>query len=51
MQPPSMLKGAWINEREKEVLFAHDPSTTDAERIQHITESKYAPAHLTEIDT
>ena len=44
-----MLKGTWINEMEKEVLFAHDPSTTDTERIQHIIESKYAPADLTEI--
>ena len=49
MQPPSMLKSTWINEMEKEVLFAHDPSTTDAERIQHIIESKYAPADLIEI--
>ena len=34
---------------EKEVLFVHDPSTTDAERIQHNIESKYAPADLKEI--
>ena len=49
MQPPSMLKGTWINEMEQEVMFAHDPNTTDTERIQHIVESKYAPEDLTEI--
>jgi hypothetical protein len=31
-------------------LFTHDPTTTtDAERIQHIIESKYSPANLKEI--
>ena len=49
MQPPSMLKGVWIDELEQEVLFTHDPTTTDAERIQHRIESKYAPADLREI--
>ena len=46
---PSMLKGPGINKMEEVVLFAHDPSTTDAELIQHIIESKYAPADLKEI--
>ena len=49
MRLPSMLKGKWINEMEIEVLLAHKPSTTDAERIQHIIESKYVPAALIEI--
>ena len=44
-----MLKGPGINKMEEVVLFAHDPSTTDAELIQHIIESKYAPADLKEI--
>ena len=49
MQPSSMLKREWIHEMEQEVLFTHDPTTTDAERIQHIIESKYSPASLKEI--
>ena len=44
----------WKENRSKKleqviVLFAYDPSTTGAERIQHIVESKYAPADLKEI--
>ena len=31
-------------EFEQELLFAQDPATTDAERIQNIVESKYCPA-------
>jgi hypothetical protein len=31
---------------EQELLYAHDPSTTDAERIQNIIESKYTPVDL-----
>jgi hypothetical protein len=34
---------------EQELLYAHDPNTTDAERIQSITASKYCPADLTKI--
>jgi hypothetical protein len=34
---------------EQELLYAHDPSTTDAERIQNIIESKYTPADLNKI--
>jgi hypothetical protein len=33
----------------QELLYAHDPITTDAERIQSIIESKYCPADLTKI--
>ena len=36
-------------EFEQELLFAHDPVTTDAERIQNIVESKYCPADLQKI--
>jgi hypothetical protein len=32
-------------------LFAQDPLTTDAERIQNIVESKYCPADLNKIAT
>jgi hypothetical protein len=34
---------------EQELLYAHDPSTADAERIQNIIESKYTPADLNKI--
>jgi transposase InsO family protein len=49
MQSPEMLQGDWINDMEQEILFAHDPTTTDAERIQDIIESKYCPADLNKI--
>jgi hypothetical protein len=38
-------------EFEQELLFAQDPLTTDAERIQKIVESKYCPADLNKIAT
>jgi hypothetical protein len=34
---------------EQELLYAHDPTTTDAERIQNIIESRYTPADLNKI--
>jgi len=49
MQPPDRLSGEWIHELEKEILFAHDPETTDAERIQSIIDSKYTLADLQKI--
>ena len=49
MQSPETLKKDWIDALEQEILFAHDPDTTDAERIQDIIESKYCPADLTKI--
>jgi hypothetical protein len=49
MQAPETLKRDWIDALEKELLFAHDPDTTDAERIQDIIESKYCPADLNKI--
>ena len=49
MQNPEVLKGDWSEAMEKELLFAHDPDTTDAERIQGIIESKYTPADLKKI--
>jgi hypothetical protein len=36
MQPPEFLKKDWVDTLEQELLFAHDPDTTDAERIQGI---------------
>ena len=49
MQNPEILRGDWIETLEKELLFAHDPDTTDAERIQGIIESKYTAADLEKI--
>jgi hypothetical protein len=39
MQPPGRTNGDWLDTMEQELLYAHDPNTTDAERIQSITES------------
>jgi hypothetical protein len=50
MQPPGRTNGDWLDTMEQELLYAHDPSTTDAERIQNIVESKYTPADLNKID-
>ena len=41
MQPPEILQGDWIETLEQELLFAHDPTTMDAERIHDIIESQY----------
>ena len=49
MQPPERITKDWLDNLEQEILFAHDPTTTDAERIQDIIESKYCPADLKKI--
>jgi hypothetical protein len=49
MQHPERLKDKWVDALEQEILYAHDPDTTDAERIQGIIESKYTPADLSKI--
>jgi hypothetical protein len=49
MQHPERLKDNWVDALEQEILYAHDPDTTDAERIQGIVESKYTPADLSKI--
>lgn len=51
MQPSESLWDNWVDELEKEILFAHDPDTMDAERIQDISKSKYCPVELTKIVT
>jgi hypothetical protein len=49
MQPPGKpADGKWLDTMEQELLYAHDPTTTDAERI-NIFESKYTPADLNKI--
>jgi hypothetical protein len=49
MQHPEMLRDNWVDALEQEIFYAHDPDTTDAEKIQGITESKYTPADLSKI--
>jgi hypothetical protein len=49
MQHPERLKDNCVDALEQEILYAHDPDTTDAERIQGIIESKYTPADLSTI--
>jgi hypothetical protein len=49
MQHPEWLKDNWVDALEQEILYAHDPDTTDAERIQGIIESKYTSADLSKI--
>ena len=46
MQPADNLDIELIDQFELEVLFAHDPTTTDAERIQGIIDAKYSKADL-----
>jgi len=49
MQPPESLDEDWVENLEKEILYAHDPDTTDAERIQDIIDAKYCPADLKQV--
>ena len=35
-----------IDQHELEVMFMHDPDTTEVERIQEILDAKYAPVDL-----
>jgi hypothetical protein len=49
MQPSQRLRADWVKKLEQEILFAHDPSTTDAEQIQEIIDAKYCPADLQQI--
>ena len=49
MISPDNLNKDWVEDLEQEFLFAHDPDTTDAKRIQDIIESKYCPADLNKI--
>ena len=46
MQSTDKLSVDWIDQFEQELMFAHDPITTDAERIQSILDAKYTKADL-----
>ena len=49
MQEVEKLDKQFLDFFEQELLYAHDPITTDAERIQNIVENKYCPADLMSI--
>jgi hypothetical protein len=49
MLPPARIDANWIDKLEQELLFAYDPTTTNAERIQSIIEATYCPADLKKI--
>jgi hypothetical protein len=44
MQPPGKPDGEWLDTIEQKLLYAQNPTTTDAERIRNIIASKYTPA-------
>ncbi len=47
MQHPAFLdEPRWVDLLEKQIMFIHDPLTTDAERIQSIIEAKHTEANL-----
>jgi hypothetical protein len=45
-QPADKLVDKFMDHFEQELLYAHNPTTTDAERIQNMLESKYCSADL-----
>ena len=49
MPTTSELDSNWAKQMETEILYMHDPVTTDAERIQSIVEQKYSPADLDKV--
>jgi hypothetical protein len=49
MQPPGNPDGEWLKAMEQELIYVHDTTATDAERIQNIIESEYTPADLNKI--
>ena len=49
MLDPDVFCKEFIDELEHEILYMHDPDTTEAERIQAILDAKYCPADLDKI--
>jgi len=49
MQVPAQFHKEFIDELEHELLYMHDPETTEAERIQSILDAKYCQADLDKI--
>jgi hypothetical protein len=46
MQTADKFHVEYVDIFEQELLYIHDPVTTDAERIQNIVDNKYCPADL-----
>jgi hypothetical protein len=46
MRDPSQLRDSNLDDIEDEIFSIHDPTTTDAARIQEIMDVKYAPADI-----
>ena len=46
MQSSDKMDKELVDTFEQELMFAHDPVTTDAERIQSLVDAKYCPADL-----
>ena len=44
MQSIDKVSDFQVDQFELELMFAHDPVTTDAERIQNVIDSKYSKA-------
>jgi hypothetical protein len=49
MRDPSQLRDSSIEDFEDEIFSMHDPTTTDAARIQEIMDVKYAPSDINEM--
>ena len=49
MLDPAVFNNDNIDELEHEMLYIHDPDTTEAERIQAILDAKYCKADLEQI--
>ena len=49
MLDPDMFCEQFINELEHEILYMHDPDTTEAERVQLILNAKYCRADLNKL--
>ena len=49
MLDPAVFNTDHIDELEHEILYIHDPTTTEAERIQAILDAKYCKADLEQI--
>ena len=46
MKDPGRFNSDEVDHLEQEILFIHDPETTEVERIQQTLDAKYAPADL-----
>ena len=49
MQPPEWFDNNNVDQLENELFMVHDPSTTDADRVQKILDINYQKADLKQI--